>query len=155
MTVDVLTSPMTNFLVAGTIAGTAVVAGEVVLNGWLLLPEWQQSLERLSLPEPPPATVLAGFIKLFALGFVLVWLYDTLSLRYGVGTKAALLSGALVAGLVWIWVMLGMLLAGYVTWTIAWVTMVWGAVELPLAALLGARWRQPTLTVSRTSNRRP
>lgn len=82
--------------------------------------------------------MLAGFLKLFVLGYVLVWLYNAFAPRYGKGATSALLSGGLVAGLVWVWVMLGMLMTGYVTWTIAWVTMIWGIVELPLAALLAA-----------------
>jgi hypothetical protein len=36
--------------------------------------------------------------------------------------------------------MLGMLMAEYVTWRIAWVTMIWGMVELPFATLLAAHY---------------
>lgn len=137
-----MSSRRSNFLVSGAIAGAVIVAGELVLNGWLLLPEWTRSLESLNLSAPQPSLILAGFLKLFLLGYVLVWLYDVFAQKHGDGTRAVLLSGGLIAGLIWVWVMLGMLIAGYVTWTIAWVTMLWGIVELPLAVALAARFRR-------------
>jgi hypothetical protein len=118
-----------------------IVVGEGLLNGWILMEEWSRAIARLSLPAPTPILVLAGFAKLFVLGFVVVWLYDLFAMRHGEGWAAAVRSGAVVAGLVWVWVMLGMLMAGYVTWKIAWVTMIWGVVEIPAAAVLAARFR--------------
>jgi hypothetical protein len=133
-----VSSSRRDFVIAGAIAGAVIVLGEAVLNGWILLSEWNAVVDRLGLPAPRAPLVLAGFLKLFVLGYVLVWLYNAFVPRYGKGATSALLSGGLVAGLVWVWVMLGMLMTGYVTWTIAWVTMIWGIVELPLAALLAA-----------------
>jgi hypothetical protein len=137
-----MSSSRLNFLYAGALAGLVIVGGEALLNGWILLEAWSQSLTRLELPEPSPVLVLAGFAKLFLLGFVVVWLYDAFAVRHGEGIGAALRSAAVVAGLVWVWVMLGLLMAGYVSWKIAWVTMLWGIVELPLAAMLAARVRR-------------
>jgi hypothetical protein len=137
-----MSSPRLNFLYAGALAGLVIVAGEALLNGWILLEAWSQSLTRLDLPAPSPVLVLAGFVKLFLLGYVVVWLYDTFAVRHGAGMGAALRSAAVVAGLVWVWVMLGLLMSGYVSWKIAWITMAWGIVELPLAAILAARVRR-------------
>lgn len=136
-----MSSPRKNFLVAGSIAGVVIVVGEALLNGWVLLEDWTETIARLALPEPTLVLVLAGFVKLFVLGYVVVWLYDVFAMRHGEGLAAALRSGAVVAGLVWVWVMLGMLMSGYVTWKIAWITMVWGVVEIPAAAILAARFR--------------
>jgi hypothetical protein len=137
-----MSSQRLNFLYAGALAGLVIVAGEALLNGWILLEAWSQSLTRLDLPQSSPVLVLAGFAKLFLLGYAVVWLYDVFSVRDGDGIGAALRSAAVVAGLVWVWVMLGLFMSGYVSWKIAWITMVWGIVELPLAAVLAARVRR-------------
>lgn len=106
-----------------------------------MIEEWTETIARLGLSEPSLVLVLAGFVKLFVLGYVVVWLYDVFALRHGEGLAAAIRSAAVVAGLVWVWAMLGMLMARYVTWKIAWVTMAWGIVEIPVAAILAARFR--------------
>lgn len=139
-----MSSPRLNFVLAGSIAGVVIVVGEALLNGWILIDDWNETIASLALSEPSLVLVLAGFAKLFVLGYVVVWLYDVFATRHGEGLAAAIRSGAVVAGLVWIWVMLGMLMAGYVTWKIAWITMVWGVVEIPAAAMLAARFRRVT-----------
>ena len=125
-------------LVAGALGGLVIVVGEVVLNGWLLWPEWRNVREHLNLGNPNAALAAAGSLKLFLLGYVLVWLYLAFTPKFGSGHLTAVIAGLLVALLIWVWVMIGLLMAGYVTWTIAWLTMVWGLVELPTAAVVSA-----------------
>ena len=123
-------------LIAGTLAGLVIVVGEAILNAWLLASQWELANAALGLRAPTPFVAAAALGKLFLLGFVLVWLYLALREKYGRGVRTGAVSGLVIALLLWVWAMSGLLMAGYVTGTIALVTMVWGLIELPLAAVV-------------------
>jgi len=123
---------------SGTVAGLLLVAGEGILNGAFLKDTWLQMNQQLGLPVPSPLTTTLILLKLFALGFVLIWVYDVVSCRHGRTPKSALLAGLFMALLVWGWVLAGLLLAGYINNDIALPTFLWGLVELPVVTLIGA-----------------
>lgn len=126
-------------LAGGMVAGLTIIAGEAVLNLWLLAEQWAVLFARFSLPQPSAAVALQGLAKLLVLGVFLVWLAALLRPALATASRAAIGSGLIVWFLVWAWVQWGMVLAGYVTLAVAAPTVAWGLIELPLAAWLGYR----------------
>lgn len=125
--------------IGGLVAGLIIVAGEAVLNLALLAPDWAELFARFGLPEPTAAVAAQGLLKLLLLGVFSVWLAATFRRAFGSADRAAIAAGLVVWFLVWAWVQWGMLLAGYVTATIAVATVAWGLVQLPLAVWIGMR----------------
>lgn len=136
-------------LAAGLLAGLVIVLGEAVLNVGLLAGDWDALMTQLGLPRPGPATVAQGLTKLMILGVFSVWLALALARGGSNRQRAAVLAGLVVWFLVWFWVQWGLLLAGYVTPTIAAATVAWGLVELPLAVAAGM-WTYGLLEVRGT-----
>ena len=131
------TSSTSRICIAGAITGLIIVLGEVVLNGLVLVDEWNTVNASLGLPLPSPLISTLVLLKLFALGFLIQWLYWAIQPRFGRGRKTALIAGGIVALIVWAWALSGLYMAGYVNPHIAWVTLVWGSIEVPMAAVLG------------------
>lgn len=132
-----------SLFVGGIVAGLIIVAGEAVLNFVVLADEWTNLFLRFSLPQPTPLVAAQGLLKLLLLGIFSVWLAATLKSAFPNANHAGVVSGLCVWFLVWAWVQWGMLLAGYVTTYVAVSTVVWGSIQLPLAAWAGTRvaWR--------------
>jgi hypothetical protein len=128
---------MKGILKAGSVTGLVIIIGEGMLNGMLLKTEWALVNEQLNLSEPSDLILGLVMLKLFILGYVVVWLYDAISYKYGQGLKTALFAGAVIGLTIWGWVLAGMWMAGYVNNTIAVITFFWGMIELPLAAAVG------------------
>lgn len=126
-------------LTGGVVAGLVIITGEAVLNLWLLAAEWEVLFARFDLPPPSVAVAMQGLAKLLLLGVFSVWLTAMLRPAFATHARAAIAAGLVVWFLVWAWVQWGMLLAGYVTPSVAMTTVAWGLVELPLAVWLGAR----------------
>ncbi len=128
---------MKGILKAGSLSGLVIVIGEGVLNGALLSSQWSQVNSALGLATPSNVVMGLAMVKLFILGFFIIWLYDALSHKYGHGVKTALLAGLVTGGIIWGWALFGLWLAGYINNTIALYTFFWGMIELPLASLAG------------------
>lgn len=132
-----------SLLVGGVVAGLIIIAGEAVLNLVILADEWADLFLRFALPQPSAFIAAQGGLKLLLLGVFSVWLAAVFKLAFPCSFRAGVMSGLCVWFLVWAWVQWGMLLAGYVTPSIAATTIAWGFVELPLAAWAGTwvHWR--------------
>ena len=128
-----------SIIVSGSAAGLLLVIGEGILNAILLKQEWFEMNQQLSLSEPSQTIVALVLVKLFVLGFILMWLYEVMSHKYGRSNKAAIITGIFVGILIWGWVLAGLLMAGYVNNAIAIPTFIWGMVELPLVSLIGSK----------------
>lgn len=129
--------------VGGVAAGLVIIAGEAVLNLVVLADEWVDLFLHLTLPQPTPLIAAQGVLKLLLVGIFSVWLAVTFRFAFPAPNRASIASGLCIWFLVWAWVQWGMLLAGFVTTPIAVATVVWGFVELPLAAWAGTwvYWR--------------
>jgi len=130
-------------VIGGIVAGLAIIAGEAILNLAILAKDWAELFSRLALPEPTPIVAAQGVLKLLLLGVFSVWLANAIRHVFPAPRRAGIASGLCIWFLVWAWVQWGMLLAGYVTATIAAITTAWGLVELPLAVWAGTwvHWR--------------
>jgi len=124
---------------SGVVAGLLIVAGEAALNLLFLADEWARILAQFALPVPTVATVVQGVLKLILLGIFSVWLAVTFKPAHVSPGHAGIVAGLIIWFLVWAWVQWGMLLAGYISQTIATTTVAWGFIELPLAVWTGVR----------------
>ena len=129
---------MKAYLLASSMSGLVIVAGESVLNGIVLSEEWLKVFTQLGLPEPPLIITIAAVLKLFILGYVVIWLYQIFKYKYSSGLRASLYAGWTVSFLVWCWCLLGLWFSGYVNTAIVMVTLPWGFVELGMAGTIGA-----------------
>lgn len=130
---------MKSIFISGAVAGLLLVIGEGLLNAVLLKQEWHQMNQQLGLGEPSHTIVTLVLIKLFVLGFVIMWLYDVISHKFGRTYKSALITGTFMGLLIWGWALAGLFMAGYVNNTIASITFIWGMVELPIITVVASK----------------
>lgn len=129
---------MGRVLLGGLAAGLVINLGEFVLNTQVIATEMSAYLAKIGLSDPGGSAIGWFVIFTFALGIVTTWLYAAIRPRFGPGPKTALCAGLTVWFLAALYptlffLVLGMMPAG------ALVTgLIWGLVELPLAAVVGA-----------------
>jgi hypothetical protein len=125
-------------VLGGLLAGLVINIGESVLNGWLLADEMNAAMARLNLP-PVGGTAIAVFVIMgFALGISTVWLYAAIRPRYGAGVTTAICAGETVWFLAYVYPSVGFAMMGLFPTRLVIIGIVWGMVELLLAAVAGA-----------------
>ena len=125
-------------LIGGIISGLILAVGEFLLSKPVLGERWATVLLGHNLPQVTMSRV-GIFIGLnLLLGLALVCLYASIRPRYGAGPKTALRAGLLVWFLVWLYGYGMGWLMGLFPCGMAATAVVWGLVEVPLAALAGA-----------------
>ena len=83
---------------------------------------------------------IGGFvIGSFVVGILLVWLYAAIRPRFGAGPRTAIIAALVVWFLAYAWPQFGHGLMGFVPWNLLAVGIIWGLVEMILAALVGGR----------------
>lgn len=125
-------------LLGGVLAGLIINLGELVLNFFVVGERYQALVSELGLqpaPSGPAVFVLFGFLN----GIVLLWLYAAIRTRFGAGPRTALLAGAAVWFLAWLWpgISIALFLGGF-PGDLLLLSLVWSLVEVLLAALAGA-----------------
>jgi hypothetical protein len=125
-------------ILGGLLAGVVINVGESVLNAVVLADDMAAALARMNLP-PVGGSAIGVFVVLgFALGIAMVWLYAAIRPRYGAGARTALCAGAAVWFLAYLYPSIGYAVMGmFSTGTIV-LALIWGLVELLIAAVAGA-----------------
>jgi hypothetical protein len=130
---------------AGLFAGLVLVAGEAILNGLLLGPEWEEVLNERNLEIGPAAGVALLGITLL-LGVFLAWLTVILRQRTGSGILSVLEAALTVWLTVFLYTCVWLGLLNIFPWRLMILGIIWGLGETVLAAL-AASWiysrRQP------------
>lgn len=122
----------------GLLAGLVINIGETILNVPLLGAEMETSLKALNLP-PVGGTAIAYFVILaFALGIATVWLYAAIRPRFGPGAKTAACAGAFVWFFSYLYPAVGHGVMGLFPAKILTIGLIWGLVEIVIAAIAGA-----------------
>lgn len=127
--------------VGGLLAGLVMNIGEAVLHGVILADATELLYETYQVPLPNPAVNMPMLIgSTFLLGIGAVWVYAAIRPRFGAGPRTAVIAGLLVWGLAHVWsgFYLGNGYAGFIPVNLAWLPVLWGLVEAPLATLAGA-----------------
>ena len=121
-------------LMGGTIAGVMVAGGETLLAMWLVRRDTTGLVA-----EAVSATPFGIFLlKSFSLGLCCVLLYALIRPRIGAGAKTAITAGLLAFLLGVLFPSFGDTMSGAFPSNLLLISIIWGAVELPIASLLGA-----------------
>jgi hypothetical protein len=84
------------------------------------------------------ATIGLFMVMCFGLGIICTWLYAAIRPRFGAGPRTALIASAIVWLLASVWVNVTSAALGILPVRLLAITMVWQAIEIPLATLAGA-----------------
>lgn len=125
-------------VLGGLLAGLVIDVGEW-LASVVFAEQYEQMFEAIGVPEPATATMLLLVLGGFLVGIVMVWLYAAIRPRFGAGPRTALYAGLAVWFLGWLWPTASGAAMGLYEMTVTmWIiSIVWGVVELGLAALAG------------------
>jgi hypothetical protein len=125
----------------GLVAGLIMNIGEAILHGGVLAQDVTSLYAEVNrTPTSPGLSLMLLVGATFVLGIAAVWLYAAMRPRYGPGPRTAVLAGLAI----WIGAHLfaGVYLAagfpGLITPRLAWIPVVWGVIEAPLATIAGA-----------------
>lgn len=136
---------------AGILAGLVLVAGEAILNGPLLGPEWEQVLFDRNLQIGPGAGIAMLGVTLI-LGIFLAWLTVLLRQRTGSSVIAVLEAAFTVWFTAFLYTCAWLGILKVFPWRLMIFGIIWGLGETVLAALAAAwiynRSNKPARTVS-------
>ena len=124
-------------LMGGLLAGLVINVGEFILNVQILGAQGEADLALLGIEQS--GTAIAIYVTHgFVLGIMAVWLYAAIRPRFGAGPGTAVKAGVVVWVLVWSTFLAMNSTMGLFSDSVQWITMAWGAVEMPLATVAGA-----------------
>ncbi len=125
-------------ILCGLLAGLVLNLGEAFLNFVVLAGQWEEALRAIN-KEPPGGSMTVVFVILgFVLGWAIVWVYAAIRPRMGPGPRTAICAGLAVWFLSYAWPSLsGMPMGIFPNWLFI-ISIAWGLIEVPLAALAGA-----------------
>jgi hypothetical protein len=130
---------MTRIVLGGLLAGLVINISQFVLNGVVVAAEMEAALARLNVP-PVTANAIAIFLAMgFALGIVTVWLYAAIRPGFDGSVAAAACAASLVWLLAYGWGNIGSMVLGILPARMVLIALLWGLVELAIAALVGAK----------------
>jgi hypothetical protein len=126
-------------VLAGLVAGLVINISEYILNEPVLGAQMAAAMTAHNLPPIGESAIALFLIYGFALGLVLVWLYAAIRPRFGPGPKTAAVAGVAVWFLAYFTSMLNFGVIGLLPAGLLLIGLVWGLVELVVAAYIGAR----------------
>jgi len=122
-------------LLGGLLAGVIINASEFLLNGVVLADQMSADMDSMGLQFTGwamPAYVIMAFVY----GLFLAWLYAAIRPRYGQGPATAMCAAAALWVAAYLLPTIGFLAMGIGSFGPYVLALVWGAVELVIAALL-------------------
>lgn len=124
-------------LLGGIAAGIVIDIGELVSNMLLFHDTWEQMVADYGLAPLAGGALVALNLLGLVLGIGLVWLYAAIRPRYGAGPQTAVCAGLAVWGFYYLLPTVGAVLAGFFAAGPMVGPVLFGAVELLIAALVG------------------
>ena len=129
---------MARVILGGLVAGLVLNAGEVVLHMVVIAEDMEAAVQARNLP-PVGGQAIGIFVALsFVLGIATVWLYAAIRPRFGPGVSTALCAGSTAWFLAYVYPTVGMMAMGMFPAGVMTTALVWGLVEMLLAAVAGA-----------------
>ena len=126
-------------VVGGLAAGVIINVSEYILNESVLGDQFAAAMAAHDMPPIDGSTIALFLAYGFALGLVLVWLYAAMRPRLGPGPKTAVIAGVAAWFLAYVTSMVFIGPTGLFSAQMIVIALIWGLVELVLAALVGAR----------------
>jgi len=125
-------------VLGGLLAGLVIDASEYLLNEVVLGEQMDAAMQRLNLP-PVGGGAIGVFVVLgFALGIATIWFYAAIRPRFGAGVRTALCAGSAVWFFAYLYPSIGMGVLGFFPAGLMTLAVIWGLVELLVAAVAGA-----------------
>ncbi len=124
-------------LVGGLFAGLIINVSESILNLGVIANESAAAMEALGLPPVGGAAVMVFVVFGFLIGIATVWLYAAIRPRFGPGPKTAIIAGVIVWALAYLWPAVGDGMINLAPARLYVTAVVWQAVEMIVAALVG------------------
>ena len=125
-------------VLGGLIAGLVMNVSEFIMTVPALGTQMQAELARHSLPPMGASVATYYTVMAFVVGTLTVWLYAAIRPRYGPGPKTAICAGLTVWFLGPLRSRLGHATMGVFSTRLMVLAVVWGLVEMSVAALAGA-----------------
>jgi hypothetical protein len=125
-------------ILGGLLAGLIVNIGETILNVVVVADDMNAALAARNLPAVGTGAIVGFVVFAFLLGIVTVWLYAAIRPRFGARVGTAVIAGLAVWFLAYFYGGVGLVLMGFFPGALAAFTLVWGAVEIVIAAVAGA-----------------
>ena len=125
----------------GLLAGVVINVSEMILNSVVVKRDWEEAMRALG---KDPAAAMAGnamaiwILWGFLAGIGLVWLYAAIRPRYGPGPKTAAIAGVGAWFFAGFLANLAMMNIGLFPRRLIMIGLVWGLVEMIVAAIAGA-----------------
>ena len=134
-------------VLGGLLAGLVINVGESLFNGVLFADDLQAAMARLNLPPVGGGAIAVFVVMGFAIGIATVWLYAAIRPRFGAGVSTALCAGSAVWFLAYLFPSVGYAVMGFMPTRLIVIGLVWGLVEVLLAAVAGAwLYKEPVTT---------
>lgn len=125
-------------LLGGVAAGLIIMCGEFILNGVLLAEQWAALRDVHNVQEPSASQYAGGAILTLSYGIVLIWIYAAIRPRFGPGPKTAIVAALTFWFIAYALFLMSVWANGFVTISVAAISIAWGLIEAPVAALVGA-----------------
>lgn len=129
---------------AGRVVAGGIAAGVIInLGEWiasiLFQEQYEAMYEAMGIPEPSGAALAVFGVFTLLMGIVVVWLYAAMRPRFGPGPRTAVFAGLVMWLLAWLWPTSSMVAMGALGMTTGMfiVAMIWGVVEVLVAAMVG------------------
>lgn len=122
----------------GLLAGLVINIGEFILNIVVVGDEMNAAVAARNLPPVGNEAIGSFVIMCFGLGLATVWLYAAIRTRFGPGIATAVLNGAVVWFLAFLWPGMGDVVMQMFPSNLVAVAVAWGFVEVVLASIAGA-----------------
>ena len=129
---------MTRVVLGGLLAGLVINVSEFVLNAIVLEADMTAALARMNLPPVGNNAVAVFLIMGFVLGIACVWVYAAIRPRFEAGASTAACAGLVVWFLAYCYGSIGFAVMGMFPARMIAIGMIWGLVELVVAAVAGA-----------------
>jgi hypothetical protein len=131
---------MSRVVIGGLVAGLLINVSEYVLNVIVLDAQWHETMASLNRPMAESVGAIVAFnIVGFLIGIFTVWLYAAIRPRYGAGPNTALCAGAAVWFIGYVLALSAPAITGILPMRLIGISLVWGLVEILIAAVVGAR----------------
>ena len=128
-------------ILGGLLAGVFINASEFVLNGMVLAEQMEADMQSAGLAFASwamPAFVVMGFVW----GLFLAWCYAAIRPRYGKGGRTALIAAAALWVVGYLMPSVSFLAMGVGSTSNYALSLVWGAAEVVIAAVLAGYFYQ-------------
>ena len=125
-------------ILGGLLAGLVINISEYILNGLILGRQLEDAMRALNRPPIGNEAITYFVIGGFMLGILLMWLYAAIRPRFGPGPQTAICAGLVVWALAYLFGSIGFIAMRLFPTSVMVIGLVWGIVELPVAAVVGA-----------------